>query len=303
VAGPLEPLPAATVLPLVQAASPIAAPGRTPRRCRRRVRSSNWGKLPDMIILFFADVVGKPGREALVRKLSLLKERYAADAVVVNGENATDGKGIKPAHAETLLAAGVDVITTGNHVWKQRDTLRYLDEQPRLLRPFNFLASNPGRGVTVVDTRVGRLGVVNLCGHLYLYPARSPFEVVNEALEQLHGVRNVLVDLHAEATSEKVGMGWYLDGQVSALVGTHTHVRTGDAHVLPGGTAYITDAGMCGPRDSVIGVKKELVLERFLTQLPVRFEVAEGNVWLEGVVIELNEDGRALRIEPFEEPA
>ena len=256
-----------------------------------------------MIILFFADVVGKPGREALIGKLPALKDRYGADAVVANGENATDGKGIRPAHAEALLSAGVDVITTGNHIWKQRDTYRYLDDQPRVIRPFNFLGSNPGKGVTVVDTRAGRLGVVNLSGHLYLYPARSPFEVVGQALEQLHGVRNVLVDLHAEATSEKVAMGWYLDGQVSAVVGTHTHVRTGDAHVLPGGTAYITDVGMCGPRDSVIGVKKELVLERFVTQLPVRFEVADGDVWLEGVVVELGEDGRALRIEPFEEPA
>jgi len=256
-----------------------------------------------MIILFFADVVGKPGREALIKKLPLLKERYGADAVVANGENATDGRGIKPAHAEALLSAGVDVITTGNHVWKQRDAYSYLNEQPRVLRPFNFLSSNPGRGVTVVDTRAGRLGVINLSGHLYLYPARSPFEVVDEALEQLHGVRNILVDLHAEATSEKVAMGWHLDGEVSAVVGTHTHVRTGDAHVLPGGTAYITDAGMCGPRDSVIGVRKELVLERFMTQLPVRFEVADRDVWLEGVVIELGDDGRAVRIEPFEEPA
>jgi metallophosphoesterase (TIGR00282 family) len=256
-----------------------------------------------MIVLFFADVVGKPGREAVVGKLPSLKTRYEADAVVVNGENATDGKGIKAAHAEALLRAGVDVITTGNHVWKQRDTYRYLDEQPRVLRPFNFLDSNPGRGVTVVDTAKGRLGVVNLCGHLYLYPARSPFEVVGQALEQLHGVRNVLVDFHAEATSEKVAMGWHLDGQVSAVVGTHTHVRTGDARVLPGGTAYITDAGMCGPRDSVIGVKKELVLERFLTQLPVRFEVADDDTWLEGVVVEIGADGRALRITPFEEPA
>jgi 2',3'-cyclic-nucleotide 2'-phosphodiesterase len=256
-----------------------------------------------MIILFFADVVGKPGRDALIKKLPALKERHGAHAVVVNGENVTDGKGIRPAHAEALLGAGVDVITTGNHVWKQRDAYHYLDEQPRIVRPFNFLGSNPGRGVTVVDTPAGRLGVINLSGHLYLYPARSPFEVAGEALEQLHGVRNVLVDLHAEATSEKVAMGWYLDGHVSAVIGTHTHVRTADARVLPGGTAYITDAGMCGPRDSVIGVKKELVLERFLTQLPVRFEVADGDVWLEGVVVELGVDGHAVRIEPFEEPA
>jgi metallophosphoesterase (TIGR00282 family) len=145
--------------------------------------------------------------------------------------------------------------------------------------------------------------VVNLSGDLYLYPARSPFDAVGEALEQLHGVRCVIVDLHAEATSEKVAMGWYLDGHVSAVLGTHTHVRTGDARVLPGGTAYMTDVGMCGPRDSVIGVKKELVIERFLTQMPVRFEVASNDVWLEGVIIEIGTDGRALRIEPFEVPA
>ena len=253
-----------------------------------------------MIVLFFGDVVGKPGRDLLTSRLPELRKRFGADAVVANGENATDGTGIKPAHAEALLAAGVDVITTGNHVWRQRDLYSYLDGQPRVIRPFNFLQSNPGRGVTVVDTPGGRLGVINLSGDLYLYPARSPFEVIEEALEQLHGVRNVLVDLHAEATSEKVAMGWHLDGRVSIVVGTHTHVRTADARVLPKGTAYITDAGMCGPRDSVIGVKKELVLERLLTQLPVRFEVADGDVWLEGVAVDLGSDGRALSIEPFE---
>jgi metallophosphoesterase (TIGR00282 family) len=253
-----------------------------------------------VIVLFFGDVIGKPGRDLLTSKLPELRKRYAADAVIANGENATDGKGIKPAHADALLAAGVDVITTGNHIWRQRDIYRYLDEQPRIVRPFNFLDSNPGRGVTVVDTPGGRLGVVNLSGELYLYPARSPFEVIDQALEQLHGVRAVFVDLHAEATSEKVAMGWYLDGRVSGVFGTHTHVRTADARVLPGGTAYITDVGMCGPRDSVLGVKKELVLERLLRQLPVRFEVADGDVWLEGVAVELGSDGRALSIEPFE---
>jgi metallophosphoesterase (TIGR00282 family) len=253
-----------------------------------------------LIILFFADVIGKPGRDLLVAKLAELRSRFSADAVIVNGENATEGKGIKPAHADALFGAGVDVITTGNHVWRQRDAYRYLDEHPRIIRPFNFLASNPGRGVTVVDTPAGRLGVINLSGQLYMNPARSPFEAVEEALEQLHGVRNVFVDLHAEATSEKVAMGWHLDGRVSAVIGTHTHVRTADARVLPGGTAYMTDAGMCGPRDSVIGVKKELVLERLLTQLPVRFEVADGDVWLEGAIVEVGADGHALRIEPFE---
>jgi 2',3'-cyclic-nucleotide 2'-phosphodiesterase len=253
-----------------------------------------------VIILFFADVVGKPGRDLLLGALPGLRARHAADAVVVNGENITDGRGIKPEHAEALLARGVDVITSGNHVWRQRDIYHYLDEQPRMLRPYNYLPANPGRGVVAVDTPAGRLGVLNLSGSLYLNPACSPFEVVDEALSQLHGVRNVLVDLHGEATSEKVAMGWYLDGRVSAVVGTHTHVRTGDAQVLPGGTAYITDVGMCGPRDSVIGVKKELVIERFLTQMPVRFEVASENVWLEGVVIEIGNGGKATSIEPFE---
>jgi len=253
-----------------------------------------------VIILFFADVVGKPGREALIERLPGLREQFHADVVVANGENVTEGRGIKPAHAEALLTAGVDVITTGNHIWKLRETYRYLDQQERILRPYNFLKSNPGRGLTVVESAAGRLGVINLCGSLYLCPARSPFEAVTEALEHLHGLRNILVDFHAEATSEKVAMGWFLAGQVSAVIGTHTHVRTADACVLPGGTAYITDAGMCGSRDSVIGVKKDLVLERFLTQLPVRFEVAEGDVWLEGVVIELGSEGRAVRIEPFE---
>ncbi len=251
-------------------------------------------------VLFFADVVGRPGRELLVAKLPGLRERFEADVVVANGENVTDGKGLKPSHAEALLRAGVDVITTGNHVWRQRDIYRYLSGEPRVLRPYNFLESNPGRGVTVVDTHSGRLGVVNLLGDLYLYPARSPFEVVDRALEELQGVRNVIVDLHAEATSEKVAMGWHLDGRVSAVIGTHTHVRTADARVLPRGTAYITDAGMCGSRDSVIGVKKELVLERFLSQLPVRFEVATDDVWLEGVVVEIGSDGHARSIEPFE---
>lgn len=276
------------------------APGTWPFVRRARVPRRRKGQEGQLIVLFFADVVGRPGRELLAAKLPALRRQYGADAVVANGENATDGKGIKPAHAEALLSAGVDVITTGNHVFRQRDAYRYLDDQSRIIRPFNFLSSNPGRGVTVVDTPAGRLGVINLSGDLYLYPARSPFEVVGEALEQLHGVRNVLVDLHAEATSEKVAMGWHLDGRVSAVIGTHTHVRTADARVLPGGTAYITDVGMCGPRDSVIGVKKELVLERFLTQLPVRFEVASGDVWLEGVVVEIGDDGRALHIESFE---
>lgn len=255
-----------------------------------------------MIVLFFGDVVGKPGRLALAKRLPDLRERYAADAVVANGENAaSQGVGISPDVADALLAAGVDAITTGNHVYRRREIYSYLDGQPRIVRPYNYPPSNPGRGVTVVDTPSGRLGVVNLSGELFMNPGRSPFEAVDEALEQLQGVRNVLVDLHAEATSEKVAMGHYLDGRVSAVLGTHTHVRTADARVLSGGTAYISDVGMCAVRDSVIGVKKEQVLERFLTRMPARFDVAEGDVWLEGVVLRFGENGRADAIEPFEE--
>jgi len=254
-----------------------------------------------VIVLFLGDVVGKPGRTLLVEQLSRLRDRYRADAVVVNGENASQqGVGISPEVADSFFAAGVDVITTGNHVYRRREIYPYLDKEPRIVRPYNFLPSNPGRGVTMVDTKAGRLGVVNLSGQLFLHAARSPFEVVGEALEQLQGVRNVLVDLHAEATSEKVAMGHYLDGRVSAVVGTHTHVRTADARVLPGGTAYITDVGMCGPRESVIGMKKEIIIERFLTQMPAHFEPATGDVWLEGVVIKLAENGKAKSIEPVE---
>jgi metallophosphoesterase (TIGR00282 family) len=255
-----------------------------------------------MIVLFFGDVVGKPGRDLLTSRLAGLRARYAADAVIANGENATNGTGINPAHADELFAAGIDVITTGNHIWKHREIYRYLDEHPRIVRPFNFLPANPGRGVTVVDTPGGRLGVVNLSGSLYQDADRSPFAVVDGALEQLEGVRNVLVDLHAEATSEKKAMGWYLDGRVSALVGTHTHVRTADARVLPQGTAYITDVGMCGPRDSVIGVKKELVLERFLTQRPMAFEPARREVWVQGAIVDLDDaTGKARSIERVQE--
>lgn len=256
-----------------------------------------------MVILFFGDVIGKPARELLLARLPVLRARYRADAVVVNGENAANGLGITPKVAEMLFAGGVDVITTGNHVWRYKEIYQYLDENPRIIRPFNFLPSNPGRGVAVVDVRGGRLGVLNLSGTLTLSPARSAFEVVDQALEELQGVRNVVVDMHAEATSEKVALGFYLAGRVSAVIGTHTHIRTADARILPGGTAYITDVGMCGSRDSVIGVKKELILRRLLTQMPVVFEVAEHDVWLEGVAVELDESGRATRITPFEEGA
>lgn len=254
-----------------------------------------------MIILFFGDIVGKQARKFLLSRLPVLRSRYRADAVVVNGENAANGVGITPKVADELLQGGVDVITTGNHVWKYKEIYSYLDENPRIIRPFNFLPTNPGRGLTVVEVGNERLGVICLSGILTLDPARSPFEVVDQALEHLQGTRNIIVDMHAEATSEKVAMGFYLAGRVSAVIGTHTHIRTADARILPGGTAYITDVGMCGSRDSVIGVKKEIIIRRMLTQMPQTFEVAEHDVWLEGVAVETDDAGHAVRITPFEE--
>jgi len=253
-----------------------------------------------VIVLFFGDVIGKPGRSLLGRRLRPLRERFGADVVVANGENAAQGVGITPAVADELFAAGVDVLTTGNHVYRHREIYRYLDEHPRIVRPFNFLPNNPGRGVTVIDTPAGRLGVVNLSGQLFLNAARSPFEVVQDALDQLHGVRNVLVDLHAEATSEKVAMGWHLDGRVSAMIGSHTHIPTADERILPRGTAYQTDVGMTGSYDSVIGVQKDIILRRFLTSVPVRMEAAKRGVELHSTIIDVDEEtGRARSIRRY----
>ena len=250
-------------------------------------------------VLFLGDTVGKPGREAAVRYL----KQASADFKIVNGENLAGGIGITPSLAMEILEAGADAITTGNHVWKKKEVIPYLMMEPRVVRPLNYPPGTPGFGYTLIARNGKSLYVANIEGRTFMGTLSCPFRAMEEFLEEKHLDVPAIVDFHAEATSEKVAMGWYLDGQVSALVGTHTHVRTGDAHVLPGGTAYMTDVGMCGPRDSVIGVKKELVIERFLTQLPVRFEVADGNVWLEGVAIELGADGHALSITPFEEPA
>ena len=258
-----------------------------------------------MIILFFADVVGKPGREALIDKLSQLKDRYGADAVVANGENATDGKGIKPAHAEALLSAGVDVITTGNHVWDKREILDYFrmvegnghGPARRVLRPANYPADMPGWGL--YQGRKGQVpyAVINLQGRVFMASNDDPFRTADQILQKVDA-KVILVDMHAEATSEKISLGWYLDGRVTAVIGTHTHVPTADERVLPQGTAYITDVGMTGPYDGVIGVKKELVVNKFLNGMPVRFEPASGDVRLCAVVIDCDEKtGKARQIE------
>ena len=248
-----------------------------------------------MRILFVGDVVGSPGRGALDALLPGLREEHEADFVVVNGENASGGVGITEKGARQILDAGADAITLGNHAYRHRDVYGFLDSDPRIVRPSNYPRAAPGRGHTVVENGAGRLGVLNLSGMLFMEAARSPFAEADAVLAELD-TPHILVDMHAEATSEKVGMGWHLDGRVTAVVGTHTHVPTADARVLPGGTAYISDVGMTGARGGIIGVRKELALERFRTQVPVRFETADEDPWLNAVLVEADDSGRATAI-------
>jgi metallophosphoesterase (TIGR00282 family) len=248
-------------------------------------------------ILFVGDVVGGLGRRTLLDCLPALRERYSPTFIVVNAENIAGGLGITPKIADELLAAGVDAITLGNHTYRRREIYPYLDNQPRILRPANFLRSQPGHGTCVVERDGIRLGVVNISGNLHMRAGRSAFTEIETALREVGEVDHVLVDVHAEATSEKVAMGWHLDGRVTAVVGTHTHVPTADSRVLPQGTAYITDVGMTGPRGGVIGVKREQAIESLLTQMPVRFETSEEDPWLMGVLISCSQRLRADSIE------
>ncbi len=251
-----------------------------------------------MRILFVGDVVGGVGRRALLALLPGLRERFDPHFVVVNGENVAGGLGITERTATEMLEAGVDVITLGNHAYKHREVYDYLDREPRIVRPANYPKGNPGHGSYVAQRDGLALGVVNLSGTLFLDAARSPFAEADAALAELRGrATHVLVDFHAEATSEKVAMGWHLDGRVTACVGTHTHVPTADARVLPGGTAYVTDVGMTGPRGGVIGIKREQAIERFLTMMPTKFETSREDPWLNGVVVEAEADGSARSIE------
>ena len=253
-----------------------------------------------MRILFIGDVFGRPGRDLVRRGLPALAARYELGAVIANVENAASGAGITRETGDALLECGIDVMTTGNHVWDKREALTYIGAEPRLLRPLNMAAGAPGRGVFVARVGGGRpLGVINAKGRVFMPPVDHPFEAVSAAVTSLEReCRLVIVDMHAEATSEKMAMGWYLDGRVTAVIGTHTHVQTADERVLPGGTAYITDAGMTGPHDSIIGMEREQVLTRFVTGLPARMEPASGNPRLQAVVITADDDtGRALDIE------
>ena len=255
-------------------------------------------------ILFVGDLVGGLGRRALLGLLPGLRERLSPTFVVVNGENVAGGLGITPKIADELLEAGVDVITLGNHAYHRSEILPYLDREDRILRPANYLRSQPGHGTCIVERDGVRLGVVNLSGNVFMRAGHPAFADADACVNELTkaGADHILVDFHAEATSEKVALGWHLDGRVTAVVGTHTHVATADGRVLPGGTAYITDVGMCGPWDSVIGVKKELVLDRFLTQRPVGFEPAKRDVHLQGVIIDVDDaTGKARSIKRVQE--
>ena len=257
-----------------------------------------------MKVLFIGDIVGKPGRAGLAAAMPELREAHAPDLVIANGENSAGGLGITPKTAQEIYDLGVDVITLGNHTFRHREVYPYLDEQERIIRPANYMKSNPGHGFTVIEAGGMRVAVINLSGTVQLRAARSPFPEVDSILEQLDGRADAFfVDFHAEVTSEKIAMGWHLDGRAAAVVGTHTHVPTADARVLPNGTAFISDVGMTGSRDSVLGVRWEQALEGFRTQLPVRFTTAEDNVWINSVVVTIREDGLAESIEQVLVPA
>jgi 2',3'-cyclic-nucleotide 2'-phosphodiesterase len=255
-----------------------------------------------MRVLFIGDVVGSPGRRGLRETMPALRERHAPDLIVVNGENSAGGMGITERTANDIFGAGAEVITSGNHVYRHREAYEFLDRCEQVVRPANYPSGNPGRGHTVLEVAGKRVAVINLSGGIGLTVARSPFDTVDAILGQLD-VDFAIVDFHAEVSSEKVAMGWHLDGRVAAVFGTHTHVPTADGRVLPGGTAFISDVGMTGSRTSVLGVKPEQVLRQMIAQMPTRFETATEDVWVMGALVEVNERGLADRFEQVMVPA
>lgn len=257
-----------------------------------------------MKILFIGDIVGSPGRSAIEKLVPAIRKRENIEFVIANCENAAGGSGITPKIAKELFEFGVDTLTSGDHIWKRKEIVEMLDQQADILRPANYPPGVPGSGSNVARTKKGNLvGVVNVVGRTFMEPVDCPFRKVREEIDEMQKKTKVIViDIHAEATSEKIAMGWYLDGLVSAVIGTHTHVQTADERILPQGTAYITDTGMTGPHDSVIGRKKEQILTRFITQLPTRFEMAEGDTRLNGVIIDVDEEtGKAKSIKRVSE--
>jgi len=253
-------------------------------------------------MMFLGDVVGEPGRRAVIDLVPELKKEYELDFVVVNGENAAGGRGITPKISIDLLRAGIAVITTGDHIWDQKEVFNYIDTEPRLLRPINYPEDTPGQGGVVLETAKGKVGVINVQGRTFMLPSlENPFRALDAAVAKMREETSVIfVDVHAETTSEKISVGRFLDGRVSAVIGTHTHVQTGDERVFPGGTAFLCDAGMCGPTESVLGREIEPILSRFITNLPATFPVAKGPVALNGAIIDIDETtGKALGIQRF----
>jgi 2',3'-cyclic-nucleotide 2'-phosphodiesterase len=257
------------------------------------------------MVLFLGDVVGEPGRKAVIARLAELKEKHALDFVIVNGENAAGGRGITGKITIELLRAGVSVVTTGDHIWDQKDIVSFLALEPRLLRPLNYPDGVPGGGSIVLETAKGKIGVINVQARTFMQPIlENPFRALDTAVTKMRQeTANIIVDAHGETTSEKIALGRFLDGRVSAVIGTHTHVQTADEQIFPGGTAFLCDAGMCGPVNSILGRAIEPILSRFVSNLPASFPVASGAVRLRGALIEIDETtGRALRITRVDEP-
>src|SRR6059058_4625594 len=258
-----------------------------------------------LTILFLGDIVGEPGRSAVIARLPELKEKYALDFTIVNGENAAGGRGITGKITIDLLRAGVSVITTGDHIWDQKEIFGFIETEPRLLRPINYPEGAPGHGSIVLETAKGKVGVINVQCRTFMLPIlENPFHAMEAAIAKMRTETSVIVvDVHGETTSEKVALARFLDGRISALLGTHTHVQTADEQIFPGGTAFLCDAGFTGPHDSVIGREIEPIVKRFMTNMPQKFEVAMGGVLLQGAIVEIDErSGRATRIERVSEP-
>src|SRR5213079_1052967 len=257
-------------------------------------------------VLFLGDIVGEPGRTAVIARIPELKKQYALDFVIVNGENAAGGRGITGKITIDLLRAGVSVITTGDHIWDQKEILSFIETEPRLLRPVNYPDGAPGSGSIVLETPKGRIGVINVQARTFMQPIlENPFLALEAAVKKLREeTRNIVVDAHGETTSEKIALGRFLDGKVSAVIGTHTHVQTADEQIFPGGTAFMCDAGMCGPVNSILGRAIDPIMNRFISNLPASFPVAGGEVRLRGVLIKIDETtGRAVRIIRVDESA
>ncbi len=258
-----------------------------------------------LTVLFLGDIVGEPGRNAVIGRLPELKEKHALDFIIVNGENAAGGRGITGKITIDLLRAGVSVVTTGDHIWDQKDIIAFLELEPRLLRPLNYPEGTPGSGSIVLETAKAKIGVISVQARTFMQPIlENPFRAVEAAVTKMRAeTTNIIVDAHGETTSEKIALGRFLDGKVSAVIGTHTHVQTADEQIFPGGTAFMCDAGMCGPVNSILGRKIEPIMNRFISNLPSPFPVAGGEVRLHGALIEINEaTGRALRITRINEP-